>query len=209
MRLILASTSPRRRELLALLKVPFETAAPAFVEELRTDVTADRLVSLHAEGKARSCADRFPDALVLGSDTLITLDGALLGKPRDAEDARAILWRLRGREHRVLTGVALLGPGGGTLDAGVEQVRVWMRPYTRGEVERYVRSGECRDKAGAYAIQGAGRTLVDRLEGDYTATVGLPLRRVVGMLRRHGGLASIDVERLYRERPYPHWADFG
>ena len=100
MRLILASTSPRRRELLALLQIPFETVAPTFVEEIQPGLQPEQLVSFYAAGKARSCAERYPDALVLGSDTVITLDDELLGKPKDAEDARAILWKLRGREHR-------------------------------------------------------------------------------------------------------------
>lgn len=208
MRLILASTSPRRRELLALLQVPFETVAPTFEETPRPGLRPDQLVSLYAEGKARSCAERFPDALVLGSDTVITLDRELLGKPNDADDARAILWRLRGREHQVLTAVALLGPRGGIRETGVERVRVWMRAFTGAEMERYVAGGECLDKAGAYAIQGTGRTLVDRIEGDFTATVGLPLKRIAEMLHRSGARIPVDVDRLYRERPYPNWADF-
>lgn len=208
MRLILASTSPRRRELLALLQIPFETMVPTFVEELQPDLQPDQLVSLYAEGKARSCAEQFPDALVLGSDTVITLDHDLVGKPKDANDARAILWRLRGREHRVLTGVALVSAPDGVREIGIEEVRVWMRPYSREEMEQYVLSGECRDKAGAYAIQGAGGDLVQRIEGDFTATVGLPLRRVITMLRKGGCRVRVDVEGLYRERPYPNWVRF-
>ncbi len=209
MRVILASTSPRRRELLALLQIPFDTVAPTFVEETRPDLQPDQLASFYAEGKARSCAERFPDALVLGSDTVVTVDHELLGKPYDADDARGILWRLRGREHRVLTAVALVGANGGVQETGIEQVRVWMRAFSRGEMEQYVAGGECRDKAGAYAIQGAGGTLVERIEGDFTATVGLPLKRVADMLRTCGCLIPVDVERLYRERPYPNWVDFG
>lgn len=208
MRLILASTSPRRRELLALLQIPFETAAPAFEETHRPSLQPEQLVSLFAEGKARSCAGRFPDALILGSDTVITLDRTLLGKPKDADDARAILWRLRGREHRVLTAVSLLGAGDGVRETGLERVRVWMRAFTSAEMEQYIASGEYRDKAGAYAIQGRGRTLVERIEGDFTATVGLPLKRVVQMLTKSGCHIPVDIERLYRERPYPNWADF-
>ncbi len=208
MRLILASTSPRRRELLALLQIPFETVAPTFVEEPQPGLHPDQLVSLYAEGKARSCAERFPDALVLGSDTVIALDRELLGKPKDADDARAILSRLRGREHQVLTAVALVGARDRVREQGLERVRVWMRPYPGSEMERYIAGGECRDKAGAYAIQGTGGTLVERIEGDFTATVGLPLKRVAEMLRKAGCLIPVDVERLYRERPYPNWRDF-
>lgn len=208
MRLILASTSPRRKELLALLQIPFVTVSPTFVEELQPGTPPDQLVSLYAEGKAQSCAERFPDALVLGSDTVITLDRELLGKPKDRDDARAILWRLRGREHQVLTAVTLLCARDGVRATGIEPVRVWMRPYTRSEMERYIASGECWDKAGAYAIQGTGRTLVERIEGDFTATVGLPLKRVVEMLKNNGCPVPVDVERLYLDRPYPNWADF-
>jgi septum formation protein len=208
MRLILASTSPRRHDLLTLLQIPFEVAAPTFVEQLARGVSPEQQAKCFAEQKARSCAQRFPEALVLGSDTLISLGGEILGKPADAADAAAMLRRLCGRAHEVHTAVALGRHADPVLDAAVETVRVWMRGFSEAEAEEYLRSGESMGKAGAYSIQGRGGDLVSRIEGDYPTVVGLPLRLVASLLRRRGVQLPLDVEDLYRRKPYPNWERF-
>ncbi|MBI4003103.1 MAG: septum formation protein Maf [Nitrospira defluvii] len=209
MRLILASTSPRRNELLTLLGLPFEVMAPPFVEQVMPQLPADRQVSEFAEGKARSCMSQYPDALILGSDTLISLGSEVLGKPRNLTDADVMLRRLAGQTHTIFTGVALVSHARGFCDVRVATVLVTMRAFDEEALATYLRTGESLGKAGAYSIQEAGGALIDRIEGDYTAAVGLPLRMVADMLRRRGMPCPVDVDRLYALRPYPNWARFG
>lgn len=208
MRLILASSSPRRRELLALLQVPFESVTPSFRECPEARRPPSERAAAYATGKARSCAAGAPEALVLGCDTLIAFDDRVLGKPNDPAEAQAMLWALRGREHRVHTAVVVLRHADDRFASGVETVRVWMRAFSRAELDRYVAGGECMGKAGAYAIQGAGGRLVERIEGDFTATVGLPLELTAALLQQCGLTIPVDVHALYRAKPYPNWAVF-
>lgn len=208
MRLILASTSPRRKELLAFLRVPFEVAEPTFVERIRQDLVPGEQAGLFAEEKARSCAGRFPDDLILASDTLIAVDRTILGKPADVAEAESMLRRLRGREHLIYTAVALRREVDHVEDVAVETVRVWMRTFNEGDLQDYLQTGEGMGKAGAYAIQGAGAHLIERIDGDYTAAVGLPLRLVAELLRKRGLVVPIDVDRLYRTKPYLNWERF-
>ncbi|MGH9783324.1 MAG: Maf family protein [Terriglobia bacterium] len=208
MSLILASTSPRRKELLALLQIPFDVMAPTYVEQLRSGCTAEEQVREFARGKAQSCSTQVPDALVLGSDTLIALDGNLLGKPVDLQEARAMLQRMSGREHLIYTAVAVRRESDGLEEAHVEAVRVWMKPFERVELDAYLRTGESSGKAGAYSIQGKGGQLIAKIQGDYTAAVGLPLRIVATLLRRHGVSIPTDMERLYQQKHYPNWTHF-
>ena len=206
MRIILASTSPRRRDILALLGVPFEVRPPDFRETTRDDLTADEEALELALGKARSIASVEPDALVVGGDTLIALDGEKIGKPEDAEDAAAILLRLSGRTHRILTGVALIHRATGREATHLERVEVRMRDSTDAEVAGYVAQGESMDKAGAYSIQGRGYRLIESMRGDYLAAVGLPLRPIADFLRNAGADVPADVEKLYRERSLWTWS---
>src|SRR5437773_8440762 len=159
-----------------------------------------------ARQKAASLVSRFPDAVILGSDTLINLDGRLIGKPSSPNDARAILQRLRGRSHDVVTAVSILHRSK-TVDA-VETARVTMRDFADSELDAYLATGDPLDKAGAYAIQGAGRDLVASLDGDYLAVVGLPLRAVAEGLAKLGCTVTVDVDRLYRERAVFNWRTF-
>jgi len=214
--LVLASTSPRRYEILSLLGLPFLMVPPAYEE-----VGARRAVPLPAQEaldqarqKAASLVSRFPDAVILGSDTLLNLDGRIIGKPHSPDDARAILQRLRGRSHDVVTAVCLLSGRGTarrapTVFEWVETARVTMRDFTDAELDTYLATGDSLDKAGAYAIQGAGRDLVAGLDGDYLAVVGLPLKAVGEGLAKLGCPVVVDVERLYRERNFLNWRTFG
>ena len=206
MTLVLASTSPRRYQILALLGLPFLMVPPASREVL-SGARPPAQEALHqARQKAASLVSRFPDAVILGGDTLINLDGRLIGKPSSLDDARSILQRLRGRSHDVVTAVAILHQGK-TVDA-VETARVTMRDFTDTALDAYLATGDPLDKAGAYAVQGAGRDLVATLDGDYLAVVGLPLRAVAQGLAKLGCPVTVDVDRLYRERAVFNWRTF-
>jgi septum formation protein len=206
--LILASTSSRRRTLLALLQVPFVVQDPGFEEEPAGAAGPPGQQAVRfAEGKAAAVAAAHPDALVLACDTLIDLDGRALGKPASREDAAAMLRALRGRVHQVHSAVALHRERSGLRRHALESVRVRMRAVADNELERYLTSGEWAGKAGAYAIQGRGGSLIDAIEGDYPAVVGLPLRLVVKLLRPELSI-PIDIDRLYRSPPDPTWARF-
>jgi len=204
--LVLASTSPRRYQILALLGLPFLMVPPASREVL-SGARPPAQEALHqARQKAASLVSRFPDAVILGSDTLINLDGRLIGKPSSLDDARAILQRLRGRTHDVVTAVSILHQSK-NVDA-VETARVTIRDFTDTELDAYLATGDPLDKAGAYAIQGAGRDLVASLDGDYLAVVGLPLMAVAQGLAKLGCPVTVDVDRLYRERAVFNWRTF-
>jgi len=189
-RLILASTSPRRRELLARLGVPFEVVAPRYEEVIDPHQPAEEQAARFALGKARSVAQ--PDAVVIGSDTVVVVDHEILGKPVDRDDARRMLTLLQGRAHHVITAVALLAPGyPDHLIADTASVR--MRPASLEEIRAYVETGEPMDKAGAYAAQGQGARFIERIDGDPTTVIGLPLQKLAAVLRRVGISASVDV----------------
>lgn len=184
LRVILASQSPRRRELLTLAGIAHEVR-PADVDEsvLPGERPAPHCERL-ARKKAGTLARQEPDAIIVAADTIVVIDGEILGKPRDAEDARAILRRLSGRVHAVFTAVAVAR--GARLESAVEEVEVEFRPLDDDEIARYVVTGEPLDKAGAYGIQGYGATIVRRIHGDYFAVMGLSLVTLVALLERLG-----------------------
>jgi septum formation protein len=179
--LTLASTSPQRHAILEQLRIPFETVAPAYVEHDPPDADPTELVLRHAEGKARSVhAD---GKVTLGVDTTVVLDGRLYGKAADAEDAARMLRALSGRTHTVVSGLCLLGAGVDVV--AHEPTDVTFRRLVDDAVAGYVASGEWEGRAGAYAIQGLGGRLVERIEGDYLNVVGLPGALLVSLLEEH------------------------
>jgi septum formation protein len=183
-RVVLASQSPRRRDLLTLIGIPHDVR-PADIDET---ILPDEAPVPHCERLARTKATTLaalePDALVVGSDTIVVIDGDILGKPASIEEARTMLARLAGRTHTVFTAVAVAYRG--RLLSGVESVSVTFRPLDAEHVAAYVATGEPMDKAGAYGIQGFGATIVERIDGDYFAVMGLPLGRLVGLMRELG-----------------------
>jgi septum formation protein len=181
-RVLLASASPRRRELLNLVGIEHEVR-PANIDE---QYLAGELPREHAERLAREKAVALdaPDAVTIGSDTIVVVDGEVLGKPRDRAHAAAMLRQLSGRSHIVMTGVAARWRG--ELASGLEEVGVTFRTLSEDDIERYIDTGEPMDKAGAYGIQGFGATIVDRVDGDYFAVMGLPLNRLVRLLQSLG-----------------------
>jgi septum formation protein len=182
-RLLLASASPRRAEILGALGIPFDLA-PVDVDEtvLPGESGRDAAARL-ADAKAAASASLHPGAWVLAADTLVLIDGAVLGKPRDDREAAAMLRRLSGREHLVVTAVSLrrdAGPETGT----VEESRVRIAPLDEEEIRWYVATGEPRDKAGAYAVQGLGARFVESVDGSFSNVMGLPARSVYRLLRQ-------------------------
>lgn len=187
MALILASKSPRRRELLAQMGLTDFEIHPALGEELaQPDLTPPELVQALALHKAQEVAQTFAQSgdVVIGADTIVVLDGQVLGKPHDEAHALAMLTALSGREHHVYTGVAVLQDGHALVQ--VEDTAVWFRNASEGELRRYIATGEPMDKAGAYGIQGRGGLLVSHIQGDYTNVVGLPIVRLASMLAQFG-----------------------
>jgi septum formation protein len=208
MRLVLASTSPRRRELLSLLKIPFNVRAPLCEEVMPPQGSAGDLVAEFATAKAKSVAAQEPHSLILASDTLIDCDGVALGKPRGLAEARSMLKDLAGRAHLVKTAVAGLCLDRSFFAMEISTALVWMKPFDERIHERYLTTEDSLGKAGAYSIQGPGAELVERLEGDFTTVVGFPLR-VVARLMEQGGLpVPVDIDILYKSRSYGTWSRF-
>lgn len=179
-RLTLASTSPQRRAILEQLAIPFEVVPPVYVEHDPPDADPTELVLRHAEGKARSIhAD---GRITLGVDTTVVLDDRVYAKAADAADARHMLGELSGRTHSVVSGLCLLGTGEDVLLH--ERTEVTFRVLSHAVIDSYVESREWEGRAGAYAIQGLGGRLVERIEGDYLNVVGLPGALLVSLLER-------------------------
>ena len=193
MKLILASASPRRAEILAAAGIPFDVDS-SNIDESRlagesTTNLVERLALTKAEVAARAILEAEP-AIVLGADTVVVLGDEVLGKPRDATVARDMLLKLRSREHQVITGFAAIRLPDNATRIGHETTRVWLAPMTDPEVDAYVATGEPLDKAGAYAIQGIAGRYISKIEGDYFNVVGLPLARVWQALIELGWPAS-------------------
>ena len=183
-RIVLASASPRRRDLLTLIGIAHEVRPADVDETVRSGERADDYTERLARAKAAALAAVVPDALVVGSDTTVVVDDAILGKPCDEADAARMLRQLGGRRHTVHTAVAVARDG--RVESGVERVDVTFRALTDADIASYIATGEPMDKAGAYGIQGYGATIVERIEGDYFAVMGLPLGRLVRLMERLG-----------------------
>jgi septum formation protein len=185
-KLVLASSSPRRRTLLRRLGVRFRVVEPHVDESALPGETPAAHVRRLALRKARAVARGLREGLVVGSDTVVAVDGAILGKPRSAAEARRMLARLSGRTHEVLTGVALVPAATGRTRTAVVRSRVTMKPLDAATIRAYVAGGEPMDKAGAYAVQGRGGRLVAAVSGSFTNVVGLPLEKLAELLEAGG-----------------------
>ncbi|WP_040825380.1 Maf family protein [Thermanaerovibrio velox] len=184
MRLILASGSPRRRELLAALGWNFQVVVSQVDESPLPGESPEDMVLRLSLAKARDVALRAPDALVIGADTVVELDGQIFGKPNGRDEGLRMLMALQGRTHRVHTGVSLVL--GDRSVSGVETTRVLFRPLSAEDAACYINTGEGDDKAGSYAIQGKGAMLVESIEGCYFNVVGLPVLRLSRLLEEMG-----------------------
>jgi septum formation protein len=183
--LILASSSPRRQELIRSFGLPVEIV-PSDADETADagwspEEMAERLSLRKAEAvRARLGGDR--RGLIVGSDTIVVLDREVLGKPQDDADAERMLTLLQGREHQVFSGIAVVDAVTGRSAVAHRMTRVWMKPLERERIKRYIATGEPRDKAGAYGIQGIGAVLIERMDGDYFNVVGLPVALLAELL---------------------------
>ncbi|MGH7643979.1 MAG: Maf family protein [Gemmatimonadales bacterium] len=182
--LVLASGSPRRRQLLEMLRIPFRVIAPDVDEHVRPGETAAAYVIRISRAKAEAVVARAPGDVVLAADTTVVLDERIIGKPMSPADAVTMLLGLQGRTHEVMTAVAVARDG--ELVQALDVSRVTFRPADRATLEAYVATGEPLDKAGAYAIQGLGAPLVERVEGDFFGVMGLPLRLALDLLAGFG-----------------------
>jgi septum formation protein len=213
--IILASTSPRRRELLGLLGLPFtvravdvdETSRPgeqpdvlvARLSATKAAAAAQALLRSAAEGEGEASQD-LNNSLVLAADTVVALEGEILGKPDDASHARQMLRRLRARSHTVHSGVAVVEVSTGRTAIHLNVTTVWMRDYSDAEIDAYVATGDPLDKAGAYAIQHVGFRPVARIEGCYSGVMGLPLGAVAEGLAHFGARPPVDLAQVCQER---------
>jgi septum formation protein len=213
--IILASTSPRRRELFELLELPFtvhavdidEAARPgeepdvlvARLSATKAAAVAQVLLRSDAEGEGQAPAD-LGNSLVLAADTVVVLDGEILGKPRDAAHARQMLRRLRARSHTVHTGVAVVELSSGRTAIHLNVTTVWMRDYSDAEIDAYVATGDPLDKAGAYAIQHEGFRPAARIDGCYSGVMGLPLAAVAEGLAHFEVRPPVDLAKVCQER---------
>lgn len=182
--MVLASSSPRRRQLLDLIGIAHEVRPANIDETMRPREAPRRHAERLAREKASAIAKRDPDLITIGADTIVVVNRKVLGKPRDADDAARMLTLLSGREHMVITAVAV--SRGRKLRSAVEEVRVRFRRLRDDEIEAYIATGEPMDKAGAYGIQGFGAALVERIDGDFFSVMGLPLRLVLSLLDQAG-----------------------
>jgi septum formation protein len=185
--LVLASESPRRKQLLQTLSVPFSVVSPSIDETPQQRESPEKFVVRVAREKALEVARRRPEAMVLAADTIVTIDGEILGKPADERDAVRMLRRLSGQQHSVYTAVCLIVCN--QVDQrmeGLERTDVWFSAMTEADIEDYVRRESVLDKAGAYAIQGYASVYIPKIEGNYLSVIGLPLSLVFSMLRKAG-----------------------
>ena len=182
--LILASTSSARRALMEGLGLPFRAVAPGVDEIVPEGTLAHHAVAILAERKARAVAERFPRALVIGSDQLVAAGGRTLGKPEDAAAARDQLGSLRGTTHEIHTGLCLMGPG--FLETEVDTAKLTVLPLTDAELDGYVATNEWQGCAGGYRVEARGQAIFERIEGDRAAIQGLPMQRLTRLLRAAG-----------------------
>jgi septum formation protein len=184
--IILASASPRRKELLEKIGLKFQVDPSDFPENLRQDLPPEGLVKYISIGKAGAVASKYPDAIIIAADTIGVLHNRVIGKPHTAEEAVKTLQKLSGQTHRVITGLTLLDTGSGKMLTRTVETKVHIKALSPEEIQNYVQSGEPLDKAGAYAIQGLGAMIVEKITGDYYNVMGLPLKTLADCLKELG-----------------------
>ena len=208
MHIVLASSSPRRRELLELLGLTFHIIPPTCEELLSPNLSPSKQTQQLSWAKAQSVANHRSQDIVIGSDTVIEIEGKLLGKPENMQEAETMLRNLRGKYHQVHTGVAMIYQANKISINFVETAQVWIKSFDEQTLKSYLATEESLGKAGAYSIQGQGANLIEKIEGDYPTIVGLPLWRTAKELEKQGFMLPNPVEEIYRVKPYANWKDF-
>lgn len=199
-KIILASASPRRMEILGKTGLKFKVDASGYEEKMKTCMRPQALARFLSKEKAKSVAAGYNSALVIAADTFIVLKGKLLGKPCTEEEAMRMLTALNGKAHTVITGFTIIDADSGKMISRSAKTKVWFKKLAPEEIESYVKSGEPLDKAGGYAIQGLGAVLVKKIEGDFFNVMGLPLSMLVASLKEFGVYTSPTISaRLRRE----------
>jgi septum formation protein len=184
--IILASSSPRRKELLEKIGIKFMVDPSDYPEDLNSDLSPEDLAKSLSSGKARDVAKKYPDAIIIAADTFGVLKGKILGKPHTAAEAEAMLRSMSGKSHRVITGLTVIDSASQNSITRTVETRVYIKKLSSEEISNYVKTGEPLDKAGAYAIQGLGSIIVEKIVGDYYNVVGLPLNALVESLKDLG-----------------------
>ena len=184
--IILASASPRRKELLEKIRLRFKVEPSNYEEDINSELEPHELAKSLSLKKAKLVAKNHKSALVIAADTFIVLEGKILGKPRTETAARKMLQALSGRQHSVITGFTIIDTESNKVLSRSVATRVYIRQLTSNEIDNYVKSKEPLDKAGAYAIQGLGSIIVQKIEGDYSNVIGLPLSALAGSLKEFG-----------------------
>jgi len=184
--IILASSSPRRKGLLKMIGLPFKTVESKFKEVMDISLEPHELAKKLSLGKAREVAKNFPNAIIIAADTFIVCDGEYLSKVHDNKEAKEMLKKLSGKAHKVITGFTIMDTQTNKILTKSQETKVYFKKLTNDEINAYVASGEPIEKAGAYAIQGLGSMLVEKIEGDYFNIVGLPIFTLVESLKQFG-----------------------
>lgn len=184
--IILASASPRRKEIFARVKLPFEVQENNYEEDMGLEMPPGELAEYLSAGKAKSVAGQHANAIVIAADTFVVYDNHPLGKPKTAERAKEMLEMLSGKEHRIITGVTIIETDSDKSRSFHETTKVFMAELSPEMIDAYIKTGEPLDKAGAYALQEIGALLVEKIEGDFFTACGLPLRRLVQELKFFG-----------------------
>ena len=185
-RLILASTSPRRKEILSSSGLLFEVVPSDYEEDMTLAMEPKNLAKYLSKRKAETVANKYPDSVVIGADTFVEFEGEVLGKPHTKEKAKETLHRLNGRIHSIITGFTVIDASNAKCISQAVETKVVFKRSTDKEIDEYIATGEPLDKAGSYAIQGIGKSLVERIEGDYNNIVGLPLDALLNVLKGFG-----------------------
>jgi septum formation protein len=191
--LVLASSSPRRKELLAQLGIPFESVESGIEETAHEMLSPAELACSVAQRKAESVHRLYPQRWILGADTIVVLKDRVFGKPKDPRECREMLFSLSGRNHRVITGFCLIDPCSISVYVEAVSTRVKVKKLSEGEIEAYIKTGEPFGKAGGYAIQAIGSFMIEHIKGSYTNVVGLPVCEVVRRLVASGGLRGFPL----------------
>lgn len=183
-KIILASTSPRRKEILEKTGIPFETESSPYEEDMGQGLPPEDLAKVLSHGKAEAVAKKYNDAIVIGGDTFIAYEGKILGKPHTPEKAKEMLQMLSNKQHSVYSGITVIDSKTGKTISEVVETKVCFRNLSNKEIDYYIGTGESLDRAGAYAIQEIGGILVEKIEGDYYNVMGLPLSKLLEILKK-------------------------
>ncbi len=185
-KIILASTSPRRKELLEKTGLAFDIATSDYEEDMTLPLAPKELVIYLSQGKAKAVASKYPDAIIIAADTIVVYNNTILGKPHTAEKARIMLKILSGNVHSVLTSYTVLDTKKNKIISRMVESTVYFKKLIKEEINKYVATKEPMDKAGAYAVQGLGSSLIDRIEGSFSSIVGLPIEELLETLKEFG-----------------------